>query len=187
MNEIEFLDDYYKDYMKLLKVDRLFEELIEAQRLVKSVKDNDGKLMFFGNGASAAIASHAALDFTKQAGIRSVSFNEAALITAFSNDFGYENWISKAIEFYGRPGDVLVLISSSGRSKNIINAAKFCKKVDINLLTFSGFGDTNPLYSLGDINFCVESKAYNIIENIHQIWLLSICDLIIGKKEYSVS
>lgn len=188
MNNIDFLDDYFKDYMNLLREDQLFEELIAAKKLFKDTKKSGKKVMFCGNGASAAIASHVALDFTKQAGIESMAFNDAALITAFVNDFGYENWVAKAVEFYGKTGDLLVLISSSGQSKNILNAANVRKKMNISLVTFTGFGfDNPPLASLGDINFCVDSRSYNIIENIHQIWLLSICDLIIGKKEYTVS
>ena len=108
------------------------------------------------------------------------------MITAFANDFGYENWLTKAIEYYGEQNDTLILISSSGQSSNIINAAKHANQNHINLITFTGFDIDNPLTMCGDINFWLNSKSYNIIEGIHQIWLMSICDLIIGKKEYSV-
>ena len=80
--------------------------------------------MIFGNGGSAAIASHASVDLTKNANIRAVNFNEADLITCFSNDYGYEKWIEKAIDFYADDKDVLILISSSGKSVNMINACK---------------------------------------------------------------
>ena len=109
--------------------------------------------MFAGNGASASIANHASLDFTKQAKIKSVNFNESALITAFANDFGYENWIQKAIEFYGDDKDTLILISSSGQSSNVINAAKYANHIGINVITFTGFDSNNPLSMSGDINF----------------------------------
>ena len=66
--------------------------------------------------------------------------------------------------------------------KNIINAAKYAKK--IKLITFSGINKNNPIRKVGNINFFVDSKAYNIVENIHQIILLSLVDLIIGKSEY---
>ena len=109
--------------------------------------------MFAGHGASASIANHASLDFTKQAKIKSVNFNESALITAFANDFGYENWIQKAIEFYGDDKDTLILISSSGQSSNVINAAKYANHIGINVITFTGFDSNNPLSMSGDINF----------------------------------
>ena len=154
--------------------------------MILKTKAAGRKLIFAGNGASASIANHASLDFTKQAKVKSVNFNESALITAFSNDFGYENWIQKAIEHYGQEGDTLILISSSGQSKNVINAANYALKNSINVITFTGFDSNNPLFMSGEINFWLDSRSYNIIEGVHQIWLMSICDLIIGKKEYSV-
>ena len=84
-----------------------------------------------------------------------------------------------------KKNDVVVLISSSGRSQNIINAAEYAKNNDINIVTFSGFDDDNPLKILGDINFWVDSHAYNIVEMTHHIWLLAIVDMIIGSSEYS--
>ena len=79
------------------------------------------------------------------------------------------------------------MISSSGSSKNLVNAAIYARENGINVITFTGFSDDNPLKSNGDINFWIDCRSYNIIEGIHQLWLLSICDLIIGKTEYSVS
>ena len=165
----------------------MVEDIIKAKEIILKTKNNGGKIIFAGNGASASIANHASLDFTKQGKVNSVNFNESAFITAFSNDYGYENWVQRAVEFYGKKEDTIILISSSGSSKNIVNAAKFAKLEGINVITFTGFSEKNPLKMLGDVNFWVDSKAYNIIEGIHQLWLLSICDLIIGKAEYSVS
>ena len=106
--------------------------------------------------------------------------------TCFSNDFGFENWVSEAIKFYSDEGDLLIVISSSGSSKNMINAVKKSKKYKISkVITLTGFDSNNPLRRLGDINLWIDSKAYNFIENTHQLWLLSIVDLIIGKREYS--
>ena len=141
--------------------------------------------MIFGNGGSAAIASHVSVDLTKNANIRCTNYNEADLITCFSNDYGYEKWIEKAVDFYSDQNDVLILISSSGKSKNMINACKAARKKNISkIITFTGHEKNNPLSKLGDINFWIDSKAYNFVENTHQIWLLTICDLIIGKREY---
>ena len=120
-------------------------------------------------------------------GIRSINFNESAFITAFANDYGYEEWVEKALGFHAKKGDTAILISSSGSSKNLVNAAIYARKNGINVITFTGFSDDNPLKSNGDINFWFNCRSYNIIEGIHQLWLLSVCDLIIGKTEYSVS
>ena len=142
-------------------------------------------MIIAGNGGSAAIASHVSVDFTKQGGIRTVNFNEYDLITCFANDYGYEQWLEKAIEFYGDSGDLVILISSSGKSMNMVNASSRAKKMNMDVVTFTGFSAENPLKQKGPLNFWVDSKAYNIIENIHQIWLLMVCDLVIGKAEYS--
>lgn len=140
------------------------------------------KVAFFDNDESAAISLHVSVDLTKIANVRRVNFNEPDLITCFADDYRYENWIKKAIEFYLDKDDVLILVSSSGQSKNIINAAKFAKKKGIILITFSGFKKNNPLSKIGKINIWVNSKVYNHVENIHQIQLLSIADLIAKSK-----
>ena len=143
------------------------------------------KIIIIGNGGSAAIASHVSVDLTKNACIKSINFNESDLLTCFSNDFGYKKVFSKSLEFYADKGDIVIIISSSGRSENILEAAHFCKKNKKKVFTITVFSKSNPLSKLGDINLWVNSRAYNIIENVHQIWLLSIVDNIIGKTEYS--
>ena len=145
-------------------------------------------IFIVGNGGSSAIASHFSVDLTKNANIRCTNFNEPDLITCFSNDYGYDHWVEKAVEFYGSEGDVFIGISSSGSSKNILNGCNAARKMKFSsVITFSGMSYDNPLRKLGDINLWLESKAYNHIENIHQLWLLAIVDLIIGKSEYSAS
>ena len=88
----------------------------------------NSRILLFGNGGSAAIASHVSVDMTKNIKVKAMNFNEADLITCFSNDYGYEKWIEKAIEFYGSKGDILILISSSGKSKNMLNACKAARR-----------------------------------------------------------
>lgn len=134
------------------------------------------KIILAGNGASAAIASHVAVDLTRTAGIRAITFNEADLITCLGNDHGYEHWVAKAIELYGDVGDVAVLISSSGRSPNVINAAATARANGLGVITFSGFDADNPLRGRGDLNLWVNSRSYNVIETIHQSWLLAAVD-----------
>lgn len=187
MNDKEFLIEYYEKYRKAIFDQDVSEILLECKSAFLEANKKNKQILFAGNGASASIASHAALDFTKQGKVKSMAFNDDALITAFANDYGYEEWVQKAIEYYGVEGDVAVLISSSGTSKNIVNAAAKAKKMGLTVVTFSGFKQNNPLMSIGDINFWVDSEAYNIIESTHQIWLLTVVDLIIGKAEYSVT
>jgi D-sedoheptulose 7-phosphate isomerase len=103
-------------------------KLIACIDLIKNIKQKESKIIIIGNGGSAAMASHVAVDFVKTAGVRAINFNEADLITCFANDYSYENWVVKALDFYADPNDLIILISSSGKSKNIINAAKYAKK-----------------------------------------------------------
>ena len=184
MKDIKFLKEYLSRYKNSLDED-VFDSMIEMKKILLKTKKTHKKVLIAGNGGSAAMASHVSVDLTKQAGIRTMNFNEADLITCFSNDYGYENWLAKALEFYGDMSDVAILISSSGKSANMINAAIQAKNMGITVITLTGFEKGNPLSKLGELNFWVNSKAYNIIENIHQIWLLMVCDLIIGKIEYS--
>ena len=187
MEEKKFILDYMNTCSDFLKDVDISSQAIQAKEMILNTNNNGGKLIFAGNGASASIANHAALDFTKQGKIRSINFNESAFITAFANDYGYEEWVEKALGFHAKKGDTAILISSSGSSKNLVNAAIYARKNGINVITFTGFSDDNSLKSNGDINFWFNCRSYNIIEGIHQLWLLSICDLIIGKTEYSVS
>ena len=181
-----FLEKYLNDLSKIIEPDaQNLKKLYLVKDLFISTSKKKGKILIFGNGGSSAIARHVSVDLTKNARIKAINFNEADLITCFSNDYGYERWIEKAIDFYADYKDIIVLISSSGRSKNMINACKAAKRKRIKVVSFTGHSRNNPLSKKGNLNLWVNSKAYNFVENTHQIWLLAICDLIIGKREYS--
>tara|TARA_Y100000591_G_C21593398_1_gene574355 strand:+ start:85 stop:645 length:561 start_codon:yes stop_codon:yes gene_type:complete len=180
MSEINNLKKYFNNFAsKISSNNSIFKDLIKVKDLIIKTKKNNSRVLIFGNGGSAAIASHVSVDLTKNLKIKAMNFNEADLITCFSNDYGYEKWIEKTIEFYADKKDILILISSGGKSKNMINACKAAKKKKISkIITFTGNKRNNPLSKLGDINMWVDSNIYNHIENIHQVWLLGICDLI---------
>lgn len=181
----QWLEAYFRRYQESIFVPDIRESLVRLKELIASTKLNSRKLIIVGNGGSAAIASHCAVDFTKQARVRCINFNEADLITCFANDYGYENWVQKALEFYADDGDTVVLISSSGKSPNMLHAAKYAVSRGFPVVTFTGFAEDNPLKQLGRLNLWVNSRAYNIVEMTHQIWLLAVCDLLIGDAEYS--
>jgi len=187
MNSKEFLTSYLNDFSELVKPDeKIIDQLEKMADLIKAINSKGNKVLIFGNGGSAAISSHFSVDLTKNAGLRCVNFNEADLITCFANDYGFEHWVEKAIDFYGDEGDLLIIISSSGSSKNMLNGVRAARNGKFEaVVTLSGFDNNNPLCQLGDINLWVNSRAYNFVENIHQVWLLAIVDLIIGSREYS--
>ena len=185
--DTKFLDEYFDDFKKIINFnsDEIKKKLINLKKIFITTKKNRKKILIFGNGGSAAIASHFSVDLTKNAKIRCTNYNESDLITCFSNDFGYERWVEMAIKYYGNKGDVLIVISSSGKSKNMINACIAARKKKFSkIITLTGHLVNNPVKKLGDINLWVNSKAYNYVENIHQFWLLSLVDLVIGKKNY---
>ena len=185
--DTKFLDEYFDDFKKIINFnsDEIKKKLINLKKIFITTKKNRKKILIFGNGGSAAIASHFSVDLTKNAKIRCTNYNEPDLITCFSNDFGYERWVEMAIKYYGNKGDVLIVISSSGKSKNMINACIAARKKKFSkIITLTGHLVNNPVKKLGDINLWVNSKAYNYVENIHQFWLLSLVDLVIGKKNY---
>jgi len=182
MDYKSFFSHYTDSISELLK--NVDTNLINASvNLIANTKKNKNKIYIVGNGGSSSIASHVSVDFTKVAKINCSTFNNANLITCFANDYKYENWVVEAIKAYSLEQDLFILISSSGTSKNIVNAAQYCKQKQINLITLSGFKKNNPLSQSGNINFHVESEEYNYIEMTHHIILLSIVD-IFTKKIY---
>lgn len=181
------LNAYFEDYKLLMKPNGLFEDLERLKTLCLSVKSKGGKLIFVGNGASAAIASHAALDFTKQGNIRAITFHDPSIITAYVNDFGGCNWLLEACKSYVDPFDAVFLISVSGESPNLIKAAEWLSNNNIETVGLTGRGQNTSLGKRTNINLSVETHAYNIVECIHMIWITTVIDMVIGKKVYSVN
>lgn len=136
------------------------------------------KLIFIGNGGSAAIASHMAVDYTKNGGIRAIAFNDVPTLTCLANDFGYANVFSRQLKYYAQPGDIIVIVSSSGKSANIVEAAKWAvEKGGRRLVTFSGMNPDNHLRSCGYMNFYIPSEDYGVIEISHLCLLHSIASV----------
>lgn len=148
--------------------------------LIRDFSARGKKLMFIGNGGSAAIASHEAVDFSKNGKIRSMCFNEASLLTCLGNDYGYEFVFERALDIFADRGDVLIAISSSGRSPNILKAVAKARELECAVITFSGFSGENPLRRSGDFNYYVGSDKYGCVELLHQTLLHMILDIITG-------
>lgn len=159
---------------KVLLLDKAIEKIIDL--IIHQTKKRN-KIVFIGNGGSASIASHISTDFLKNAKIPAITFNDPSLITCLSNDLGYEYVFQKGIAMLAQKGDILFSISSSGSSKNILNATKEAKKKGCFLITLSGFSKKNPLRKIGDINFYLPSSSYGYVEIIH----LAICHYIVDK------
>lgn len=156
----------------------------DAVQLVAEQGNKRKKIIFIGNGGSAAIASHQSVDYWKNGGMRAIAFNDTSLLTCIGNDYGYPFVFEKPIEMFADPGDVLIAISSSGKSDNILNGVKMAKKKGLTAITMSGFKSDNPLRSLGDINFYVPAPtgAYGFVEIAHLTLCHCIVDAIIDRN-----
>jgi D-sedoheptulose 7-phosphate isomerase len=175
MTKQDFFVDYFHRFEQKLGsvASALLEQVCEQ---IAATGKQGNKLMVIGNGGSAGIASHVVLDCLNTTGLRAISFNQPELITCLANDYGYEHWVSKGLERYADTGDLVILISSSGQSPNMLNAARTAQELKLGLITLTGFRADNPLRQLGDINLWVDSDAYNIVEMVHHVWLLAIVD-----------
>ena len=179
---MEFFKNCFSDLTERLN-DADTSQLVAAADLIQGVGKSNGKVIVVGNGGSAAIAGHLAVDLTKAAGVRTVNFSDPALLTCFANDYGFEHWVEKALDCFADEGDLLILVSSSGESANIVNGARRAVDMGLPILTLSGFASDNTLRSLGGINLWADSPIYNVVENVHQIWLLSIVDYLAADKD----
>lgn len=146
-----------------------FEALSEA-------RDMRSTVFVIGNGGSAAIASHAVIDFINVAKLRAFTLHEPSVLTCIANDYGYENSYSRLLEQMAKPGDVLIAISSSGRSPNIRNAAAQVASNGGKVITLSGFSHDNPLRTQGHINIWLDISDYGLVEVGHQFVLHNVSD-----------
>lgn len=158
----------------------LDEAIDWAVRTARATHNDGKKIMFIGNGGSSAIASHMAIDYTKNGGMRAMSFNDSAALTCLGNDLGYENVFAKQVELHALFEDLLIAISSSGQSANILKAVSVASARGCRIMTMSGFSPDNPLRSKGEVNFYVPSMEYGFVEISHLSLCHGILDIAMG-------
>lgn len=158
-----------------LALDQEAALLSVVQMLVQARADR-GSIYVVGNGGSAAIASHVVNDLVNVVKVRAATLHDSSLLSCMANDYGYENAFSRVLAQMANPGDILIAISSSGRSMNIRNAASQMIESGGVVLTLSGFSRDNPLRNLGDINFWIDSRDYGMVEVGHQFLLHNVSD-----------
>ncbi|MBI5558934.1 MAG: SIS domain-containing protein [Deltaproteobacteria bacterium] len=141
-------------------------------------KSSGHKVMAIGNGGSAAIAAHMQNDLSNAAAIRALSFQDIPTLTAMTNDFGQEEAYARFVQHWADAADLLVAISSSGASENILRAVQAARKIGCSVITFSGFAPTNQLRQKGDINFYVPASDYGFVETLHAVLAHYFTDLI---------
>ncbi|NRA90736.1 MAG: SIS domain-containing protein [Simkaniaceae bacterium] len=157
-------------------------ELSESQALqifhafLLQTQEKDGTVFVIGNGGSAGIASHFAIDLLNALKIPAQTLYDSNAVTCISNDYGYEYVFSNPLELLLKPNDLLVCISSSGQSENILKGALVAKSKDIPVITLSGFEPHNSLRSLGDLNLYLPIVDYGLVEMGHFFLLHTIID-----------
>ena len=154
----------------------------ELHKITEDVKENLGyfinnhkEIIIIGNGGSNSIASHISQDYTKVLDKKSYSFSDPSRLTCYINDYGRDNAYAEFLDDFAGKDTLVILISSSGNSMNIVNAAKYCESSEIDYIALSGFNKNNKLNNLdAKLKFWVDSTDYGIVECTHQAFLHSI-------------
>lgn len=158
---------------EIISLDDGMKQVIE---IILNKKKDSKKIIIVGNGGSAAIASHMQNDLCKAVAVRSLVFNETPLLSALSNDLSYAVAFEMLVNLWAEAGDVLIAISSSGRSENIIRAADAALNKNCSVITLSGFKHNNPLRRRGKVNFYIPNEDYGFVELGHSILTHYISD-----------
>lgn len=171
LNKISIRDNFSKTIMPDAAIQKW-------KGLTLKIRQSEKAIFFIGNGASASMASHFAADVAKNAGIRTSVFTDTALMTALANDISYEEVYAEPLRWNMKAGDMLVAISSSGNSPNIVRAVETAQSLNGTVITLSAMGEDNAIRSLGDLNFYVPAQTYGLAETAHAAILHYWMDMI---------
>lgn len=174
--QLNLYNQYYNQFFVEDKT--IHTQIEEALSILKGVE----RIFFIGNGGSNSICSHMMEDYFKIGRFPTFAFSDAALITCFANDYGYEKAMEEWLRLHFKKTDLLVSISSSGQSKNILNATHLAKQAGGKVITLTGFKPENPLRQLGDLNFHLPVSNFGIVECFHQVILHAILDSYVEHK-----
>ena len=178
MQSLQSTQVYSQDGTAYSSYEEAMQKLVE---LFSEIKNSQKQVFFIGNGGSAAIASHMTADFMKNGGMKTYSLYDNSVTTCMGNDYGYEYIFSRPLEFLANEGDLLVAISSSGNSQNIVNAIRVAQNKKLHIVTFSGFEQENRISHSGIYNVYVPVSHYGMVESIHNLILQQIVDVILER------
>jgi D-sedoheptulose 7-phosphate isomerase len=170
------IDSYSRHFASWFSSPVIRQQIDSAVTLVGKSK----RVFFIGNGGSNAICSHMMEDYAKMGRYPTFAFSDAALITCYANDYGYERAMEEWLKIHFTSTDLLIAISSSGESKNILNAVAYANSVSKQVITLSGFKEGNSLSKSGNVNFYLPVSNYGIVECFHQVILHLVLDIITG-------
>lgn len=176
MRSVSYLQ-VFQQVLEDEKTERFFQEALAL------LEKGPGRIFFIGNGGSQAICSHMMEDFAKIGRFPTSSFSDPSLISCFANDYGYEEAMKEWLRIECDKNDLLVAISSSGTSKNILNGVEMARKNGARIIALSGFEEGNPLSQKGDLSLHVPSKEFGIVECLHQTVLHILLDRYAGQDQ----
>lgn len=173
-------EDYLNRVNLLIKSIQKFE-VINVVNEIKKINSSGGKVLVIGNGGSAALASHFAADLGTGSVLRGLDYpiislvDNLPVITAAANDFGYDKIFARQLINIGKSGDLLIIISSSGNSKNLIEASKVAREIGMKIIGIVGF-DGGEIGKISDLKIHIQSEVgeYGQVEDLHSIVLHSI-------------
>lgn len=150
----------------------------DEQRQLNGIIEKHEHIVILGNGGSSAVASHIAEDYTKMLNKKAITFSDSARLSCYANDYGWEHAYKMFLEHFMLPNSLVILISSSGKSQNILNCANYVSIKNNKMITMSGFSENNPLKTdyanHSEMHFYVKSNDYGIVELVHNLILHSI-------------
>lgn len=169
--------------LALRTADELGPELERAAAMMRDAVGRGSTIFFCGNGGSAADAQHMATEYVvrymrNRRALAAIALTtDTSLLTAAGNDFGFDQVFSRQVEALCRPGDLLVIHSTSGQSPNVLRAAEAARARDVAVLAFSA-RDGGPLRELADHNVIVPTQRTDRAQEIHLCIEHMICDLV---------
>ena len=184
----KYINNFYKILKSLIitnnegRSEIIGSSITNLVKIFSTIRKESGIVYLIGNGGSSSIVSHVSIDLINSCNIKAVPITDNSQLTCFANDYGYENVFSKPLEVYLSKSDLLIAVSSSGNSRNIINASIVARSKGCYVLTFTGFKPDNPLRKLGDLNFWLESSHYGMVETGHALILHFLTDQIYSNR-----
>ena len=160
----------FEEYIKVLKSAHMSLEFEKFQNAFES----HSRIIILGNGGSSSVASHISQDYMKFKGKKVSILSDPSMLTMLTNDFGYENAYQKFLEYYVEKETLVVLMSSGGESKNILNCLTWCEQNNVDYGVLTGFLSNNTIRTKAKDalwNYYIASESYGVVECVHQIFL----------------
>ena len=160
----------FREYIDVLESAHMGNEFEKFQEAFK----NHSRIIILGNGGSSSVASHISQDYMKFKGKKVSILSDPSMITMLANDFGYKKAYQKFLEYYVEKDTLVIIMSSGGESKNMVNCVKWCEENNVTYGVLTGFNPNNTIRKMAKgamWNYHIASKDYGVVECCHQIFL----------------